>query len=197
MSLKRGKLVDTRTEWDFGQGGMFSKSAISRHGTFMGSGCLTYLGPLVAIGPHRNSYNFEVAPVDYPDYVAMEHDLDQEDIGTFDWLEDTRTLPGDRRAIKQWREYWNTIATDTKGEFVDPITGRAPSNEAIQATSNAITLFRAMIKYKEWKIKEMGRRGLDQNNPSDMKKVTIDDYGIKWYEIKRKAGKILLKSGQN
>ncbi|MBX2985978.1 MAG: hypothetical protein KF882_08440, partial [Bacteroidia bacterium] len=151
-------------------------------------------------GPHKdvqayNSYDWSINPIDEVDAIAYTHDRDQEDLGTFCWLEDVRTLPGDKAAIEGWDAYYNRVTEQRHKRGIDNITGRPASDEAVNSAYTASMFFGMLVRYKEWKISEMEKLGLDKNNPKDMldPRVTIDSYKGKGYEFKRNAEQKILK----
>jgi RHS repeat-associated protein len=201
-----GEVTKTEDIWEQEQGGSFSISAFGTHGMFYGQGAKTVIGPLfedVSIfhseGGAFNTYDWNITPVDMVDAIARLHDLDQDIKGTFCWLEDNRTLEGDNAAIKAWSKYIAVVRVlQILGlEFTDPITQRHASKEAINAAQNGIMFFSILVRYKEWKIKEMEKQDLDPNNPQDMERISIDDYGAKWWQFRKKHERAILKAAKD
>jgi|GEM_PF-732619 len=187
-----GQVYKTETGWDVRQGGSFSRSAMGRHGMFYGSGAVTFAGAtMFDVKKTGNSYNWGTSPIDGADAIALTHDLDQENKGTFNWLEDNRTLQGDLEAIAAWDQF--VVDYDGTGK-IDSYTGREASKESIRAAKSGSAFFGMLTRYKQWKITEMQNRGLDLNNSDHMKQVTIDDYKGKWYQFRRNAEQKFLKS---
>lgn len=141
-----------------------------------------------------NSYDWSMNPIDGIDAVSKNHDLDQERIGTFNWLEDTRTLPGDKEAIKGWDKYVREY--DGTGK-IDQYTGRTASMETIRNGQEASIFFGVMTRYKEWKIQKLIGKDMDPNLPAYMKSITIDDYKGEWWQFKRNAEFKILKSASD
>lgn len=190
-----GEIYDEVEMMEISQGGGLSRSAIGRHGFFQGSGAKTIFGPHEKVESYH-SYDWAIDPIDEVDAIAYAHDRDQEDLGTFCWLEDVRTLPGDKAAIEGWDAYYNRVTEKKHKRGIDNITGKPASDEAINSAFSASMFFGMLVRYKEWKISEMERLGLDVNNPEHMRdpRVMIDSYKGKWYEFKRNYEQKILKS---
>ena len=168
----QGVVTETKDAWQIRQNGFVSN--VGRHGLYMGSGCITYTGPL-GVG---KDFNFNMCPIDGVDAAALAHDKRDADLGEHrGWLEETKLLESDKALLKDFNDY---TTNHSKGE-TDEVTGRAASDEALAAAKQGAKFFGMVVRYKEWKV-EQEKLG---------KTVTIDDY--KDGGIKRTIERIILK----
>jgi RHS repeat-associated protein len=172
----KGEITETREEWQIRQSGLISN--IGRHGLYMGSGCITFSGPL-GVG---KDYNFEMKPIDGVDAAAKAHDIRDSELGNGKgWLEDVGLLESDKTLLQDFKDY---TAKHSNNE-IDSYTGRAASKEALRSAKQGTQFFEMVVRYKEWKV-EQEKEG---------KSVTIDDY--KGGGIKRATERYLLKKANN
>lgn len=187
-----GKTYNTQTQWEIRQNDF--KSNLGRHGLYQGSGCITEFGPLYPPDGNMNWYCWTMTPIDGVDAVAKAHDMAEDEIGVYNWLEDVRTIGADKEAISGWENYLKLY--DGTGA-VDPITGRPASTEAIQSARDAIELFKIMVNYKVWKVEQMIIQHLNSDNVEDMKKITINDYDVPARDLGALFEKMILQAASD
>jgi len=141
-------------------------------GYYSGTGSVTKFGP----GPLRggydylnNDYDFDYKPMGYSDFISKKHDKMQEEeiLQPQGWLEDVRTLKSDNILLTE---------ADAVTLFNDPTNSR----EDWLRTKAISTFFSAVIRYKEWKIREMIRDKYNPNSASDQLKVIFSDWHPKF-----------------
>jgi hypothetical protein len=157
------EVIGSDEVWQILQDGFLSN--LGRHGLYMGTGCITFTGPLGS----GTDYNFEIPPIDGVDAAAKAHDIrDTEQGDGRGWLEDSGLLESDKILLKDFEDY---TANHSNGE-VDEQTKRPASDEALKAAKQGAIFFGMVVRYKEWKVEQ----------ESQGKTVDIQDYkggGIK------------------
>lgn len=153
----QGEVTETKERWQIRQNNLISN--LGRHGLFMGSGSITFSGPLGS----GIDYNFNMTSIDGVDAAAKAHDIrDSEQRDGRGWLEDTGLLGSDKTLLQDFKNY---TANHRNGE-IDNYTGRPASKEALRAAKQGAIFFGMVVRYKEWKV--------EQENQGNT--VTIDDY---------------------
>ncbi|MDQ3072654.1 MAG: hypothetical protein M3Q97_05270 [Bacteroidota bacterium] len=131
---------------------MRASGTLIAHGLFYGSGTPTKFGE--EYDPKHNPYLFSLAPIDEVDAIAKAHDKDYDQPWYNDggWRNDPSTLIADYLLVFRLEDYINRATQDG---YVDKITGRAPSEEAIQSAENAIFFFKRIILVKTFILYKM------------------------------------------
>jgi RHS repeat-associated protein len=198
--------------WLFGQpnrgekGGWKKRLAVN--GIYSGSGGPSVLGPHPSY-PHvglnskgekeQNKYTYDIKPIDYPDAFSEIHDMYQNTIVDYaGWLEDTRTnQPKDWIGTDRWLQkaakYWHS--TNRYMRKVD-ISGRLASDESVERAYEIKTFFAAVVFYKNWKVKQLNKMGLDPYAAENQDKVNFDDWKPKLLQIRQKIYKALLSTAR-
>lgn len=165
--VTKGKLTHIEEVMTQEQGFWNFRNNLTRHGIYYGEGTSTYAGPLF-----KSSYNFGLPPIDTPDAMAREHDIEEEGPEYTTWM-DTKYLAADVRFVKRLSKYLSKAVKPTlidplapNPDFIDPYTGRKASEEAIRAASQAVVVFSAIILDKLGTLKEERKSG----------KITKDEY---------------------
>jgi len=139
---ENGKLVSHNVVMDRTQDGLIGKE---HHGIWYGPGTITKYGPAKSYDRRENPYimddplksNATFKPVDEVDYMAYLHDR-AEDVPGFKSHTEARWLDADINFVASL-ELFLERAKDPN--YIDEVTGRAPSEEAITAANNAIKYF--------------------------------------------------------
>jgi len=154
------------------EGGFFSR--LSRHGLYYGAGSITTKGPLFyPAKPGVGDYDFSYKPIDMVDAAGKAHDMEEDNTGFIGWRHPQNTA-ADIRFVRRLEAYYEKALYDEN--YVDPYNGRKPSEEAIQAASNAINLFTWEINSKKKDMEKMLKNG----------KITEAQYN-KWQQDIKKA----------
>jgi RHS repeat-associated protein len=128
--------------------------SIAEYGLYQGGGCVSLYGgnddnnPFVSNDKFTPDYSFE--PNDSQDFNAKMHDMDQERLTDVKSHKDPRTLKTDERFMQNlYRDKQNM----TDKNWVDPFTGRKPSEDVGRALNRAIlwfSMFEMPQKQKEY-----------------------------------------------
>ncbi len=129
------------------------------HGLYSGDGSITYTG--------KKDYDFSWMPIDQVDAIAKRHDINYHNVGAFDVVEDSRTLSADLQMIDEATKYLNSIPFKL-------ITGQRVAGETVVAAMSQKALMGILSDYKQWKTNYMIKKGLNPNNPGDVKKISLD-----------------------
>ncbi|HEV8285590.1 MAG TPA: RHS repeat-associated core domain-containing protein [Chitinophagaceae bacterium] len=144
--------TDKTTEVD--QNSFESKQ--TRHGLYYGEGSITKKGPYFDIKRGvTGQYDFGYKPIDMVDALGKEHDM-EEDKTSFKGWQHPQNIFADIRFVKGLTKYLKLAKSD---DFIDPFTGRKPSEEAVKAARNAKILFTLEIEIKKAKLLEMFKHG--------------------------------------
>jgi len=130
--------------------GMWQQSGLLSYGKFAGSGCVTKFGPYFRHDELLNPYAFWRRPIDMGDAMARKHDQAEEG-GDYTSWRDPKYVSADIRFVKQLRVY---LENANDPNYVDPFTGKPPSEEAIKFAQVAVTAFTIEISLKLDKISE-------------------------------------------
>ena len=141
---------DSKTKQTTMKTAFFNKDkGLGYHGIYYGPGCPTKCGPAEKHDFKKNPYDYSLDPLDGVDEIAKQHDKDYDFESYGDgfsilphWLTDERTLEADQVLLKSIRKYLNN-AKDP--DFVDPVTGRKPSEEAIRKGRQMRFFFKNLI----------------------------------------------------
>lgn len=135
----KGNLEKQQTEWEQKQNNLYGLNFI-RHGMYYGKGCVTEAGP-----EFNSQYAFWESPVDMTDAIARAHDIQQSEENVPTWT-DPSAIISDILFVKRLDKF---LEESSNGDYLDPYTGRKPSNEALHAAKNASTFFKGEIFHKE------------------------------------------------
>ena|GEM_PF-2572446 len=127
-------------------------SRISRHGVYYGAGSVTTKGPLFKDRAGVGDYDLSVKPIDMVDAIAKEHDKEEDKKEFISWTHPQNTS-ADIRFVRRLEKYYESALYDEN--YTDPFTGRKPSQEAIEAAGNAISLFSLQISSKKDNLEKM------------------------------------------
>ncbi|HRD52967.1 MAG TPA: RHS repeat-associated core domain-containing protein [Flavobacteriales bacterium] len=121
------------------------------HGIYYGAGGPSELGPQPqgppgtqwagVPGSERNRFTYEEPAIDEVDALARTHDMNYDKAGAKDWHSDPRGIPADLEFIEGLERY---VANASQEGYVDQVTGRPPSQEAVSSAKSAATFFRGM-----------------------------------------------------
>jgi RHS repeat-associated protein len=121
------------------------------HGIYYGAGGPSELGPQPqgppgtqwagAPGAAGNAFTYDEPAIDEVDALARTHDMTYERAGAKDWHSDPKGLMADLDFIAGLEEY---VANASKEGYVDKVTGRAPSKEAVSAAKGAAAFFKGV-----------------------------------------------------
>jgi RHS repeat-associated protein len=122
---------------------MENKESIKSYGIYAGAGCLSYCGgndeknPFVKLD--ESDYNFTQTPLDEFDAIAQKHDVTQSKIPDFKghW-NDPRTIDSDVALVEETKAY---IERASKKGYVDSVTKKPPSQEALKNAKQALIYF--------------------------------------------------------
>ena len=144
--ISGGSVFEDNTELSTGWG-------LTKHGLYYGAGATSQQGNRKAVpaGTKGNKYTYDETPIDEVDALARTHDMSYESDNATDWWSDPRGLAADRAFVQGLQEYLDRASQEG---YVDAVTGRAPSDEAKSAATNAIRIFNLAIKNKEAKLDE-------------------------------------------
>jgi RHS repeat-associated protein len=157
-------------------------------GYYSGGGSITKFGPGLSNGRYselNNDYDFSYRPMSYADAISKSHDMMQEKeiVQPQGWLEDVRTLKSDKILLSRAE----TGVFETLGEEY--------SREDFLRTSKIVTFFSAVVRYKNWKVGEMQKQGLDINSAADQRKVILSDWKPKFLSKDWFAKRLMSASG--
>lgn len=141
-------IVKTDRHWEVKQNSVTEE--ISRHGLYYGAGSITSKGPLFESesGAGKGYYDFSYKPIDMGDALGRAHDV-EEDNTSFKGWQHPQNIFADIRFVKRL----NLFLENAKDEnYIDPFTGRKPSEEGLAAAKNAVTLFTGEINRKKLQI---------------------------------------------
>lgn len=148
-----GQIKPLSTRWEVSQHSLTEE--ISRHGLYYGAGCITMKGPLFGANAGTGDYDFSYKPIDMVDALGKQHDKEEDVRGFVSWRH-PQNIFADIQFVKGLEKYLD-LAKDKN--FIDPFTGKKPSEEAISAASNALTLFRGEIAEKKVSMLDLLRQG--------------------------------------
>ena len=149
--------TDTKTGKTFTEQKFFNKESYyiwdwGNHGIYYGPGCPTKYGPIIADNQNSNSYDYSLPPVDEVDALARQHDKAYDFPGYSNWKDDVNTIDADKNFIKGLERY---IKRANYSNYKDIYTNRRPSEEALDAATNAYMFFKYyVIPHKEELKKE-------------------------------------------
>jgi len=139
---------------------------VGYHGIYYGPGCPKEFGPIKDHERGTNDYDYSLDPIDEVDQLAMLHDQAYdfdgygEDGGWLpSWLTDISTIEADKILVQGAKDY---LKRASEFGYKDKWTGRAPSQEAIDAANDIVTWVTRIIKYKENLKYEQDRTFMDR-----------------------------------
>jgi hypothetical protein len=154
-------------------------------GYYSGSGSITSAGPGIqgdnATQYFNNQYDWGYTPMNYSDKISKDHDRSQEIeiVQSQGWLEDTRTLKTDYVLLQ--------AATDG-------VKNRSllNSKEDLQRAKNIKLFFTQVIIYKEWKQRELQKRGYNPEAMENQKILILKDWHPSIFQPRQLLAKIIL-----
>lgn len=144
----QGTLEPAGQDWEVMQ--QTFTGELTRHGLYYGAGSITSRGPLFDKDPQAGTgaYDFGYKSIDLVDASGKAHDMEEDFVGFKGWQHPQNIL-ADIRFVKRLDKY---LEAAKDANFIDPFTGRKPSEEAINAANNAKTLFTKEILLKKTQL---------------------------------------------
>src|SRR5690606_17208279 len=119
---------------------------------------------------------FTWQPIDQADAIAKRHDINYDQVGSYDVVEDSRTLFADKQMVNEARQFLGSI-------FQRMLFGERVAGETIVAAKSQEMFIGILADYKEWKTNYMITNKLDPTSESDNRKVSLDSWVIKFEYI--------------
>jgi hypothetical protein len=148
---ENGQFIPFKSDnnWEVRQNTAFKE--LTRHGLYYGEGCVTVKGPAFPTFAGQGTYDFSLKPIDMVDALGKRHDM-EEDVRGFAGWRHPQNIFADIKFVKGLEKYLDMAKNP---DFVDPFTGKKPSEEAIAAANNAVTLFNGEIFEKKASMLKM------------------------------------------
>jgi hypothetical protein len=169
---EKGEYTHYKDGWEVRQDDVLSE--LERHGLYYGSGSITVQGPLFEAQSGLGHYDFSYKPIDMADALGREHDMEEDNAHFVHW-QHPQNIIADIRFVRRLQTF---LAVAEKEGYIDPYTGKKPSEESLAATRNAIKLFTMEIERKKLELK-LRLTTKDKSKKISMRLYTIIEDKIK------------------